>query len=97
MISAYKMIHEDENKIVYQFNTVSLYFLYVAVLVMISGFLYPQMYIAGAVLISIYFIFVSLPALQINRKINASAKEMGVKVSGNKYSFKNPLKFTLTK
>ena len=97
MIKAYTKTHEDDQKVVYQFNAISLWFLYISVALMISGLLHPLLYLFGAILLSTYFLLVSLPALKINREINKYAKHMGVKVIGSKWSFSNPLQFTLTK
>ncbi len=99
MLTPYKAIEETDDYVVYEFRTIYLYLMY-GILGMIAAGYFASIYvvsIAGAVLMVLYFLLVSLQYRVLGGKIKRAAKASSVDMSGSKWSFSRPLRVKIKK
>ncbi len=92
-------IEEDDEVVVYEYRTVYLWALYAIVLMTVVGCVagIGVMSLVGCVLMVGYFLTVSTSYIFHGREIRRAARDGGLHFSGSKWSFKNPLRVTISK
>ena len=99
MLKPYKIIDESELNTTYQYNSLySWVLLGLLVIVFLAVFFnHAVLQFISSALIVFYFGIKLAFGIKINKIIKQALKSGSVEVSGNKYSFSNPIKVKVTK
>ncbi|WP_020591697.1 hypothetical protein [Kiloniella laminariae] len=99
MIDAYKVLEETDTHIVYQYNTTLTWGLFGALAVGMVGIMNDiillQLLCGLAMLV--YFFIGLVKIRPINNRLKEALRNGNLKMEGSKYSFSNPLRYTLKK
>ncbi|MCZ4279570.1 hypothetical protein O4H49_02195 [Kiloniella laminariae] len=99
MIEAYKVIEETDAHIVYQYNTALTWGLFGALgigLVGVSLNMILLQILCGLAMVA--YLFIGLVKIRpVNSKLREALRSGSLKMEGSKYSFSNPLRYTLSK
>ena len=93
MMKPYRIVFESDEFIIYEFNPVYFYVLYIILAVMLIGIWTDIAWLSysGIALMALYFLAVSLPYLPLHFRIRKAMRESSVELSGSKWSFSRPL------
>lgn len=99
MLKPYKIVGETKNYITYEFKASFLYVLYTILIALLIGIGLEIAWLSAVALalMVIFFIIVSLPSIPVYRSIRKATRKCKVEVSGNKWSFKKPLRVKMRK
>ena len=99
MFKPISVIEDTEDQTVYKYSTIYLWIMYGILGIIVIGFLSKLnlITVSGCILMIIYFFTVSTKYRQHGKEMKEATKEGSIQVSGNKWSFKNPLKIIIPK
>ena len=99
----YKVISEDATHVTYEYRTAYTWMLYAALMVLVIGITLPDdaLYrvvtkVAWTVII-VYFVAKLGLGIEARDRIRKALQSSSVQVSGNRYSFSNPLRIRVPK
>jgi len=93
VIRAYRVVHETDSEVVYQYNAACGFWFYGAALLLLAAVAFELAVLTwlSAAALAPYMVFVYVPAIADARRIRAAIARGGVEVSGRRFSFSNPL------
>lgn len=93
------IIEETEDRTVYEYSTIYLWIMYGILSIILIGFFTKINAITGtgSIMMIIYFFTVSTKYRQHGKEMKEATKSGSIQISGNKWSFKNPLKVIIPK
>jgi hypothetical protein len=99
MLKPYRQIEDAGEFAVYEFKTIYLYVMYVFLGFAAVGWFTgdQRLSIPALALMVLYFLVVSTQYIGLRSKIKRASKESSVEMSGNKWSFSNPLRVKIKK
>ena len=95
----YKIFSENEKSITYEYNSAFTWALYLIYSIVLSGISIKSsiLQLIGSIFIFIYFGIRYFLGKSVYSKIKKAHKERTVELSGNRHSFKNPLRIKVEK
>ena len=96
-MKTYIEIEANDEHILYQHNTLCGWWLYLSIVLMVIGFA-PALSIIGSVgaaSILIYAVVVFIPSWRVARVLRQAVFIKGVRYSGSRWSFANPLRISI--
>jgi len=98
-MSPYKVISEDATHVTYEYRTAYTWTLYTALIVLVVGMTLPNdgVTIAAGVAIAAYFVAKLGLGGEATGRIKKAMQSNSVQISGNKASFRSPLRIRVPK
>ncbi|WP_193166151.1 hypothetical protein [Microbulbifer hainanensis] len=98
-MNPYKVIAEDDQSVTYEYNSVFTWVLYLILCILVSGIVIDsnKIQLVGALLIFCYFGIKLGFGGSTTKKVEKALKAGSVQLSGDKHSFKNPLRVKVPK
>jgi len=99
MIRAYRVIHEDDVAIVYQYNAACGIWFYGSAALLLVAVTLESAWLTrtSLALLLPYIVIVYFPAIVDAHRIRRAMARGGVEISGQRYSFTNPLRIRVPK
>lgn len=99
MLNPISVVEENSEQTVYEYATIYLWILYAILAIIGIGFISQTNLItgAGSVLMIIYFFTVSTKYRKHGKEMKQATSKGSIQITGNKWSFKNPLRVTIPK
>lgn len=98
-MNPYRVVDENGTHVTYEFRTAYAWWRYVALIVVMVGVVLPNhaIIMVGAFSVLLYFVAVFGLGMRVNGMIRKAMRSNSVQLSGNKLSFKNPLRIRIPK
>jgi hypothetical protein len=98
-MSPYRVIEEDATHITYEYRTAYTWTLYAALVVLIVGMTIPNdaITVVAGIAIAAYFVAKLGLGTEATGRIKKAMQSNSVQISGNKASFRNPLRIRVPK
>lgn len=99
MLNPISTIEDNENSTLYEYRAIYLWVLYGILTVLGIGVVTKEVIVSGTggVLMLLYFLTISMKYREHGRVMKEATKNGSIEISGNKWSFKNPLRVRIPK
>lgn len=99
MLNPYKVVEESDTSVTYQYRAFYSWVLLCLLVLLVVGMVmsHPGILMFSYGLIGLYFVVKLVSGKATRRQIRRALRKDSIEVSGNKYSFSNPLKITVPK
>ncbi len=99
MWKPYTLTEDSESHLTYRYDPICSWWLYGTIAVMFLGIAAENLYLEGLAVASIfaYLILVTIPGLQTARMVKRAMRTSSVSMTGNRWSFGNPLTIRVLK